>query len=383
MRQTEWWEYRNPVRIVFGRGRLSELTTLAYGRTLLITTAGASRRGVAGRVVELLGPDRTVIYDEVNSNPTVDRVDDAINALRSEAVDTIVAVGGGSTIDVGKVLSLGLADTRLVLRDALAGADLTKTPPLNFVAVPTTAGTGSEATPFATLWDAESHRKLSFATPNLHPSVALLDPELTLSLSWEETLGPGLDAYAQCFEAIWNRRATPITTSLAQRGLELAAPALNRLRADPSAIAARSDMLEAALLSGLSISQTRTALAHSMSYPITARFGLPHGLACALVLPAVMAFNVETDDGRLASVARRLGLDDADTLVATTVDLLRSLGAPEAIRNYIPDTSVIATLADEMLSSERADNNVRPVDADAIQRILSATEAWISPGPLP
>lgn len=378
MSRTDSWDYENPVRIVFGRGRLNDLPGLTSGRTLIVATEGMMRRGVTARVAELLRAGGTLTYDEVASNPTVDRVEVAIDRLRGEAVDTIVAVGGGSTIDVGKVLSLALADKQIDLRNVLAGSDAPDVQPLELIAIPTTAGTGSEVTPFATLWDADSHRKLSVTTPRLHPSVALLDPDLTLTLSWEDTLGPGLDAYTQCFEAIWNRNATPITTSLALRGLDLVPVALRQLHSTPSSIEARSDMLEAALLSGLAIGHTRTALAHSMSYPITAHLGLPHGLACALVLPAVLEFNVEGDDGRLGEVARRAGLTSARALAPSVVSLLRDLGADRAIRKFVPDGGTLQSLAPEMLTPGRADNNLRPVDADALQMILRATEAWFT-----
>ncbi len=378
MSRTDTWEYENPVRIVFGRGKLNDLPGLADGRTLIVATEGMTRRGVTARVAGLLSAGGTLTYDEVTSNPTVDRVEDAIDRLRGETVDTIVAVGGGSSIDVGKVLSLALADKQIDLRNFLSGPDAPDVQPLKLIAIPTTAGTGSEVTPFATLWDADSHRKLSLATPRLHPSVALLDADLTLTLPWEATLSPGLDAYAQCFEAIWNRNATPITTSLALRGLDLVPPALRQLHSNLASVPARSDMLEAALLSGLAIAHTRTALAHSMSYPITAHLGLPHGLACALVLPAVLKFNLEADDGRLEDAATRLGFSNADALVPFVINLLRELGANAAIRDFMPDASVLPALAPEMLTPGRADNNLRPLDAEDVRMILTDTATWLA-----
>lgn len=379
MSPSSGWNYHNPVNVVFGTGRLDELAEYARGRSLVVASAGMSGRGVTRRIAELLTREGSLIYDRVEPNPTLAQVDEAILALRDEPIDTIVAVGGGSSLDVGKVLSLALPAPDFVLSDLVTGDHpWSDTAPLPLIAVPTTAGTGSEVTPTATLWDGQARRKLSATTPRLFPSVAIIDPELALSLPWEATLGPGLDAYSQCFEAICNRNATPVTTALAQRGLRLVPDALRRLRSDPTAIEARAQMAEAALLSGLAISRTRTALAHSMSYPITAHLGLAHGLACALALPAVLAFNLETDDGRLADVAAQTGVGSPDALVPRMLDLYAELGVADAIRPRVPDIGVLQAFVPEMLTAGRADNNIRPADYSDVATILAATEAWFS-----
>ena len=135
-------------------------------------------------------------------------------------------------------------------------------------------------------------------------------------------------------------------------------------------------MAEAALRSGLAISHTRTGLAHSISYPVTAHFGVPHGLACALALPAVLEFNVETDDGRLARVARQAGLDGPDKLVPELLELYDQLGVTDAIRPHLPDVGALAMFAPEMLTPGRADNNIRSAGAEDVLAILATTSRW-------
>ena len=379
---TSGWEYSNPVRILFGAGRLGELATLVGGRVLVVTTQGATRRGLTRRVTDQL--QASGVHDGVRPNPTLADVDRAIAEWRGKPIDAIVALGGGSAIDVGKVLSLALVAPDFALRRLLmADHPWDATEPLPLVAVPTTAGTGSEVTPFATLWDGEARKKLSVTTPRLHPSFALIDPELALTLPWDATLATGLDAYSQCFEAICNRNATPITTTLAELGIRLVPDALRALRSDPTSTQARSEMAEAALMSGLAISHTRTGLAHSISYPVTAHFGVPHGLACALALPAVLAFNIETDDGRLASVAADVGLDGPTALVPDLLELYDHLGVADALRPHLPDVGSLASLASEMLTPGRADNNIRPADIQDVMRILDATERWLTESAAP
>jgi alcohol dehydrogenase len=372
------WDHHNPTRISFGCGRVRELSTHARGRCLVVTTAGMTRRGLTTRVTDLLGPGGGLVFDRVDPNPQVDAVDKAARELRREGIETVVALGGGSSMDFAKALSVALPCPSLALRSLLEGnqplGDLER---LTVIAVPTTAGTGSEVTPFATLWDQVQHKKYSLSTPTLFPKVALLDPELTLSLPWDDTLASGLDAYSQCFESIWNRNATPVTTALAERGLALVPAALRCLKTDPGSIEARADMLEASLLSGLAISRTRTALAHSISYPITAHHGVPHGLACAFTVPAVLAFNLEHRDPRLADLALRAGLTDAAALVRSIVDLFRELGVADAFRMYVPDYAALYALVPEMLTPGRADNNLRPASLEAVREILRTTEAWL------
>jgi alcohol dehydrogenase len=341
-----------------GPAKLDQLRELVAGRTLIVTTPGHTRRGLTDRVRQLTGNDVRV-FDRVETNPTLDQLRTAIRELRGDDVDTIVGLGGGSALDTAKVLRLALAGgAAFDLRAALVPDAAPEPLPVRFIAVPTTAGTGSEVTPTATVWDEATRTKHSVGGPGLFPDVAIVDPELTYDLPWRETLSTGLDAYSQCHEAIWNRNAIPETTELADLGIALVPPALRALRANLEDPGARAAMAEAALLSGLAISHTRTGLAHSMSYPITARRGVPHGLACALVLPAVLAFTLGTDDERVRAV--RDLFDDLD------------------VRSEIGEVEGLLELGEEMITPGRADNSPRPVAQTDVRQILAASQAWLS-----
>ena len=371
------WEYRNPTRVVVGPGASSRLGLRPFGRVLYVTSSGATRRGLTERVSRLLEPGNVLVHDRVEPNPTVDQLDASIETLGGTPIDAIVAVGGGSVIDTAKILGLALATESAGVLELVAGGVPADAEPVPLIAVPTTAGTGSEVTPFATVWDTGEPRKLSVADPRLFPSLALVDATLTLELDWEQTLSSGLDAYVQCLEAICNRNANPVTSAFAERGVAMIPGALRRLRGEPDSLESRALMAEAALLSGLAISHTRTALAHSMSYPITAHFGVPHGLACALVLPAVLEFNLDADDGRLAAAARRAGLKDAEALLGEVVALFRELGVAELVARYLPGIGALEGLAGEMLTPGRSDNNLRvAVEAD-VRAILGRTDDLI------
>ena len=369
------WGFFNPVRIVCAPGACLRLGEhVRQERILLVTSAGFRRRGLVDRIAGVLGPRLAGVVDDVSPNPDVDDIDRQAAAVRAMAPDLIVGLGGGSSIDTAKALARLLPQpTGITLaahfRD---GAPLAAVSALPLAAIPTTAGTGAEVTPFGTVWDFAQARKYSVAGDDMYPSVAVLDPELTVGLPLDVTLSSGLDAVSHALESTWNRNATPVTLGLATKSLQLSVPALPRLREAPDDIQARRAMMEASLLAGLAISQTRTALAHSISYPLTARFNLAHGIACSFTLPALLRFNAEADDGRLQDLARALGCATVEELAAQLEMLLRELDVAASIRACMPQDADAMALVGEMLTPGRADNNLRPASTVDVGQLLQA-----------
>jgi alcohol dehydrogenase len=350
------WQFFNPVRVVFGPGRLKDLPSLVRGRrALILASPGASKRGLSGKLLENIGASESCLSDQFVPKPSSETIELLCNrhAQPNGRFEVLVAAGGGSVLDIAKALSVRLAER-----------------PIPVIAIPTTAGSGSEVTPFVALW--ENGKKTSLDSGELFPEAALLDPELTLTLGWDQTLFSGLDALSQAFESVWNRRATPITFDLATRAIAGILPALKPLRADLKAVSLRSAMMESSLLSGLAISQTRTALAHSISYPLTARLGMPHGLACSFTLPAVLRFIEPADDGRLKELARRLAFPNVRALADAVADLLRDLEVGSKLSAFGAFGDFESHVS-EMISPGRADNSLRAVDPDSVREILATT----------
>src|SRR5690606_8690282 len=239
------------------------------------------------------------------------------------------------------------------------------------VAIPTTSGTGAEVTPFGTVWDFAERRKYSVTGPDLFPELALLDPELTSGLPPEVTISSGLDAVSHAMESTWNHHATPVTLGLAAKSLQLSLPALPRLHDDPDDIDARGAMMQASLLAGIAISQTRTALAHSISYPLPTHFDLPHGIACSFSLPALLEFNAHAYDGRLRDLAAATGHANTADMAAALRGLFRRVDVSGLFLRYVPDVEAMAGLSAEMLTPGRADNNLRPVSRAGLQAIVA------------
>jgi len=370
------WSFYNPVRLIFGIDGLNVLPELIMGRrVLLVTTPGFTRRGVTDRVRTLVEPYLAAIVDTIGPNPELDDLEGIAYGLHDIRAEAIVAVGGGSVIDTAKVISAILSREELSLRNYLENdiGELHGTA-IPVIAVPTTAGTGSEVTPFATVWDSVSEKKYSLSGPQLFPEVALLDPSMTVSLPRDMTIMTGLDAISQGFEAIWNRNATPVTTIYATEALRIALSTLEQLAMDLDNVRLRAEMLRASAFAGLAISNTRTALAHSMSYPITLHYGVPHGLACGFTLPAILRFNSEVDDGRLHELAIALGMNSVNGLHLHMTQFLERLGVQGMLENYVGCVEELEELVPEMLTPGRSDNNVRRIGWRDLMKILDESK---------
>ena len=368
------WEFFNPVRIHAGRGMLNALPEHLHGagRVLLVVSPGFKARGGMSRVSTLLDGRQVHVLDDVAPNPELAGMNAQIERFAGARIDAIVGVGGGSVLDTAKILAAILDNPPASLNaHLLHGQALPATRAVRLVVIPTTAGTGSEVTPFATVWDGAAKKKYSVTGDVLFPDVAILDPELTLSMPDEVTLSTGLDAITQAFEATWSRRANPVSTAFAVRAIALGLRTLPAVLESPEDLKLRETMLETSLLAGLAISRTRTALCHSISYPITARFGLPHGLACALTLPEVFEFNREIDPGRFDALARDIGMASADDLHGRIVRLLDAVRFGDRVRGHVSDRAALEALAPEMSTPGRADNNLRPASVGEVAAIVA------------
>ncbi len=371
------WRYRNPVEVITPSRGLQELPDHLDGcNILLVTTPGFKRRGLVKKIKDIIGERLGATFCGVEPNPSLEGLEKVCEEFRGQDIDSLLALGGGSVLDTGKALSL-LLKTRPEEFDLAAHlrgeAELPELEPLELIAVPTTHGTGSEVTPFATIWSRQEKKKYSLAAERLYPRCAFLDPQLTLTLPAKISTATGLDALSQGLEALWNNNASPLSDLFAAEAVRLAFDNLRVVVEEPENLEARSRMQRAALCSGLAISQPRTALSHSLSYPLTARFGIPHGLACGITLPAIWDFVREAHSDRAREIAGRVGFFKPDDVKEGLITLFEALDVKQLLSCHLDDFKKLLEPLGEMYTPERAGNSIRPVDREDIERIMSTT----------
>jgi len=334
------WRFHNPVEVRFGAGVLGALPQVVGARrAVLVTFPEAAGLGLITRAEKLLGGALAGVISNTQPNPDVAHLTALYKEFwRTHAdVETIVAIGGGSTLDTAKALMIGTASGTLdELVSLLAkGGSFTPARVKRLIAIPTTAGTGSEVTPYATIWDAAPGRqkKYSLMLRETWAEVALVDPELTLTLPATVTLHTALDALSHSLEAIWNVNANPVSDTLAVAAARDILATLPALMANRGDLALRTRMAGAALGAGLAFSNTKTALAHSISYEMTLKHGLPHGLACSFTLPMVLERAIGRSAERDAVLARVFGgaLSDAPRVLR---DFLERVGVSTRFESY-------------------------------------------------
>lgn len=357
------WSHYNPVHIAAGAGIFSKLDQFVphKGTILLVTTAGFTQRGLTADIQLRLGGNRVLVYDRIVPNPELDDLDHATTKLRQQFFTCIIALGGGSVIDAAKALAVALPSDipdplNQVLRGKLNYAWKKRIP---VFAIPTTSGTGSEVTPFATIWDNTANKKYSVTGELVYPTYALLDPQLTLTLPGRETLYTSLDAISHALESLWNKNRTPVSSIYAIHALTLAHEALPLILKDGQNIEQRTKMQQASLMAGMAISQTRTAIAHSISYPLTSHFGVPHGLACSFMLSALLINYMEELSKQISN----------RSLLMNVANLLKSLNLKSELSKYVSDKQIMS-VKDKMITVGRADNFAYHFDNDCLLRAI-------------
>lgn len=365
-------------RIQFEPGAIGllaeELRLLGVRRPLIVTDRGIVAAGLLQRVLASSGqPAETAVFDATPENPTEASALAAVEHFRSAGCDGIVALGGGSPLDLGKAVSLlathpgPLAQYAAILGGIERITD--RKPPV--LAIPTTAGTGSEVGR-AALLTLEDGRKLGFISPHMIPKAALCDPELTLGLPPYLTAATGMDAVTHCIETYLSPRYNPVADAIALDGLGRAWRWLETATADGSNLEARQEMLMAALQGGLTFQKGLGAV-HSLSHPLGGlkSVKLHHGTLNAVLLPAVLRFNAPGNEAKYARLRAAMGLPPDADLPQALADLARRLGLPATLSamgvgpNCFPDI-VRGALADHSTAT-----NARPIGADDFSRILS------------
>lgn len=362
------FDYQPITRVVFGNGtldRLGEIVREIGGqRALVVTDPGIRAAGHVERSVRSLEAAGigTVVFDRVEENPTTRHVADCVSLARNQQIDLLIGLGGGSAMDTAKGANFLLSNGG-AMADYWGIGKATK-PMLPMVAVPTTAGTGSEAQSFALIADEATHQKMACGDKKATCKAAILDPQITVSQPARVTAVCGIDAMAHALETYVTTRRNPISLMYARHAWDLLQTGFPRVLAVPQDLEARGQMLLGAHLAGAAIENSMLGATHSAANPLTAHYGVTHGAAIGVMLPHVIRFNGNVCDSQYADLLSSCNNGSAANQLAEQITAwLRQAGLPSALKEYGVQEKLLPTLAEEAASQWTARFNPRPLTA--------------------
>lgn len=369
------WEFYSPTKVIFGVDTLKSLgsvvKTCKVKKVFLVTGKKSMKKiGVTDMVLnDYLNGYEVCVYDKVSPNPTTRDIDRGLDFFKNEHPDILVAIGGGSSIDSAKAISI-LANNTGSVDAYLWNQKRIENKGLPLIAVPTTSGSGSEVTPFASIVDENKRAKRSLHHDYIYPDVAIVDPKLTVSMPKNLTAITGMDALSHAVEAYWSKWAQPITDECALKSIKLIYDNLMNAWGNPNNIEARKNMSLASLLAGRAISGTKTTICHSVSYPITVYYNVPHGLACSLTLPYFMEYNSTVVRQRVERISEAMEGRNIDEGITNLKRFIKNLNLPNRLSGLGIKESDIQIIIKNGFRPDRAGNNPRAVTEDDLRRIL-------------
>jgi 4-hydroxybutyrate dehydrogenase len=379
------WSFPN--RIIFGWGAIEQLPSTAEGlgarRPLVVTDRGVAGCGLLARITDLLANSQTgyAVFDRVEGNPTEASVYPGVDVYRSEQCDSVIALGGGSALDAAKAIRLKTThDLPLEDYDDLKnGGDRIGAEVPALIAIPTTAGTGSEVGRSTVITLKATGRKTVIFSPHLIPSVAIADPELTAALPPHLTAATGMDAMTHNLEAYLSIGFHPMCDAIGIKGVEIVARNLPAAVRDGRNREARTNMMAAAIMGAVAF-QKGLGTVHSLAHPLSTVAGMHHGLTNAILLPHVMRFNLPVSRDRLAGLAVALGVDahgmSADSAALAAIEAIEKLNEEIGIPKRLHDAGVREEMIPTMVPLAMADGcrlcNPRATSAEEMEMLYRA-----------
>lgn len=372
-------------RIVMGPGAVrmvgAEVKALEIKRVLIVTDRGVISAGLMTPIEEALKAAKVqcAVFDRVEPDPRYEIVADCVQTARNSEARMLIGLGGGSPMDITKTSAVMLTNRGPI--GAYFGINLVPKPGLPTILIPTTAGTGSEVTPIAILSDEGEKLKKGIVSPYLYPAISILDAELTLGLPPQVTAATGIDALIHAIEAYTSVNATAITDMYCIKAIELLYGNIRTAYAKGDNLAARTAMMEGAMLAGIAFANAGVTAVHAFAYPIGAEFHIPHGIANSLMLPHVIRFNALGNVAKFASLAGPFeisvqGMDKlaiVDKVIAAIDRLAEDVRLPNRLAGFGVKEEHIPMLADGVMKVTRLlANNPRTLTLEDAKRIYRA-----------
>jgi phosphonate metabolism-associated iron-containing alcohol dehydrogenase len=374
--------YYNPVQIRFGVEIYHKVLNQILGSSLRQAQGTASARlglfyghsamkeiGAIDAIKRALSDYQIQEYGNISPNPDVRDIEAVLETF--EGIDWVIGIGGGSVLDMAKSVAF-MACQKENLRAFLTHENVAPPHPgLPFIAIPTTSGTGSEVTPWATVWDKQENKKFSLSHREVFPDYAIVDPTLTIGLPPYITAYTGYDALAHALEAFWSRFANPVSDLLAVEAIRLVMRHLERVVEDLSNLEHRIALAKASLYAGLAFSNTKTTAVHAVSYPMTLHYDVPHGVACSLTLAEFWRYNLDAiAPAKVACLLAAVGEKDPEAFAPRLKALAYQIGLPVTLAQAGIPRDGIEVILDEGFHPERVVNNPRPLTREDLREIL-------------
>lgn len=326
------WEFNLPVKLIFGNGKRKDIKKyieeIGGKNGVLVCSKSFAENGTADEFVKMSDGLIKGIFSNVRPNPTTDNVDNCVKLMRELGADFAIALGGGSPMDCCKAASAIAKGSDIIRSYHTGGKAINPDEAIPMIAVTTTSGTASEITNISVLTDVELNLKNPMNDAAMYPKIAIIDPELTLSVPPQITASTGLDVLAHAVESYWSTLNQPICTACSIYSARLVFDWLEKAYNNPGDLVAREEMAEASIVAGAAFSHPRTTGSHACSFPLTNIYGMPHGEACAFTLDYFIKFNADhaDSDGRITALARDCGFSTPYEMADEIMEMKKRMG---------------------------------------------------------
>jgi alcohol dehydrogenase class IV len=375
-------EYFQVPTLIFGNGSIGELGKKVRGfnasKILIITDNGVMKAGIAQKISKILEDDgfSVKIYSDVEPEPPIENFEDCFNVAKSGNFDLFIGVGGGSSIDISKAVSV-MMNNQGKVQDYFGVKKITR-PGYPKIAIPTTSGTGSEVTKIFVLKDKRQELKIGVVSPYNLPDLAIVDPELTVNLPAKITASTGMDALTHAIEAYTALNSTTTTDLFAEKAIRLISNNLRTAVANGNDIEARTNMARGSLYAGIAFANASCTAVHALSFPLGGKYNIPHGIANALMLPYVMEYNLVGNLVKFADIAKFMGENiqglslrqAAQGAVKAVKVLAKDIGIPQKLSEVnIPETAIVQLVDGAYSCTRLLVVNPRKMELDDIKQI--------------
>jgi len=365
------WAHRQPVEIIFGVDQAKRLGDLienkSYENGLLIADSFFSTNGLSEKIKTYANGRLTGVFTEFSPNPTIEQIDNCAKFIRANKFNFVVALGGGSALDCAKAAcSVCMAENSV--SDYLSGIKTLSKSYIPLIAIPTTAGTGSEVTKVSVITDQHKKVKQPLVSDNFYPEAAIIDPMLTMSVPSYMTASTGMDVLSHALEGFWSIHHQPICDAMALQACRLVfSNIVQCCDKEKCTIDHRTAMCEASVMAGIAFAYPKTSGPHACSYPLTAVYGIPHGEACAFTLDWFLRINSAADGGRLNHFARENGFKNAEEMADKIIELKESLGLKTELDEIGIKDKDLPEFAKMCMHPNMLNNPVRVTEADIVK----------------